>query len=93
MSDDLANSEPVTLPPPQAEDVVIATEQLRSVEFPEVPQGLLAAVLDAEQGNPDNRAAAVRAIERIVDEHLSGGAANMEHVDSVVDVNLRGTQS
>lgn len=62
---------PLKLPQPPAEDVFTATEEVRVADFPNVPSELLAAVLAAEQDNPDNRIAAARAVAREVDAWLT----------------------
>lgn len=54
------------------EDVFAATEEVRAADFPNVPAQLLVGVLAAERDNPDNRAAAARAVGRAVDEYLIG---------------------
>jgi hypothetical protein len=64
-------STPLTIARSPAEDVFAATEQIRMVEFPTVPAELLAAVLAAEQDNPDSRPTAVRAVGRAVDRYLA----------------------
>ena len=62
---------PTMLSQPQVEDVLAATEEVRATGFPSVPAELLAAVLAAEQENPDNRTAAQRAVARAVDGWLA----------------------
>lgn len=66
---------PFQLPQPPAEDVFAATEEVRAADFPEVPAELLAAVLAAEQNNPDNRISAARAVAHAVEAWL------VEHPD------------
>lgn len=59
------------LPRPPAEDVFMATEEVRAADFPNVPAELLVAVLAAEQNNPDNRSAAAKAVGYAVDAWLA----------------------
>ena len=59
------------LPPASVEDVFAAAEAVRQSDFPEVPGPLLAAVLAAERDNLDNRTAAARAVDQVVENYLT----------------------
>ncbi len=66
------------LPPASVEDVFAAAEEVRAGDFSFVPADLLAAVLAAERDNLDNRTAAARAVDQVVEnylvsEHVAGG--------------------
>jgi hypothetical protein len=66
------------LPPASVEDVFAAAEEVRTGDFSDVPADLLAAVLAAERDNLDNRTAAARAVDQVVEnylvsEHVAGG--------------------
>jgi hypothetical protein len=58
------------LPPASVEDVFAAAEEVRASDFPDLPADLLAAVLSAERDNLDNRTAAARAVDQVVENHL-----------------------
>lgn len=58
----------------RVEDVFAATEEVRAAEFDDVSADLLAGVLAAERDNPEDRAAAFRAVGRVIEDHLAHGA-------------------
>ncbi len=58
------------LPPATAEDVFAAAEEVRAADFSDVPAALLADVLAAERDNLDNRTAAARAVDQVVEKYL-----------------------
>ena len=58
------------LPPASVEDVFAAAEEVRGSDFSDVPAELLAAVLAAERDNLDNRTAAARAVDQVVEKYL-----------------------
>lgn len=58
------------LPPASVEDVFAAAEEVRRGDFSDVPADLLAAVLAAERDNLDNRTAAARAVDQVVENYL-----------------------
>lgn len=58
------------LPPATAEDVFAAAEEVRSADFSDVPAALLADVLAAERDNLDDRTAAARAVDQVIEKYL-----------------------
>ncbi|BBH65302.1 hypothetical protein ACTI_19870 [Actinoplanes sp. OR16] len=73
---ELAGSE-ITRALPQAtvEDVLLATEELREAEYPDIPADLLHAILAAQRDNLDDGPAAARSLSRIIETFLSREAA------------------
>lgn len=61
------------LPPASAEDVFAAAEEVRAADFADVSATLLEDVLAAERDNLDNRTAAARAVDQVVERYLMGG--------------------
>ena len=66
----------------QVEDVVARTEELRAADFPDIPAALLAGVLAAERDNPEDRAAAARAVGRVIDAHLAATGVSLNGKDT-----------
>jgi hypothetical protein len=58
------------LPPATEEDVFAAAEEVRAADFSDLPAALLADVLAAERDNLDNRTAAARAVDQVVEKYL-----------------------
>jgi len=58
------------LTPASVEDVFTAAEEVRAIDFPDLPPALLSAVLAAERDNLDNRTAAARAVDQAVESYL-----------------------
>ena len=70
------------LAPASVEDVFTAAEDVRAVDFPDLPASLLSAVLAAERDNLDNRAAAARAVDQAVESYLLTEAAHLGEDDA-----------
>lgn len=64
------------LAPASVEDVFTAAEEVRALDFPDLPAALLRDVLAAERDNLDNRTAAERAVDQAVESYLVNESAH-----------------
>ena len=53
------------------EELLDTIEQIRRERFPDLPAGLVKAIVATEQEFPDNRSEAFRRISDAIDEHLN----------------------